>query len=42
VGDAHARALAYDAARGKYVGLWLDAKTWRVVREEELSGKVMG
>jgi len=42
LGDAHARALAYDAARGKYVGLWLDAKTWRVVREEELSGKVMG
>jgi hypothetical protein len=38
VGDAHARALAYDPVRKKYLGLWLDSRTWKVTREEALSG----
>ncbi len=37
-GDAHARAIAYDPRRQKYLGLWLDSRTWRVVRTEELAG----
>lgn len=38
--DTHARALAYDPARKKYIGLWLDSKTWKVIREEVLSDPV--
>lgn len=36
VGDEHARCLAWNGTG--YVGLWLDSKTWKVVREEALSG----
>ena len=38
VGDTHARTLAYDPSRRQYLGVWLDSKTWKVTREEVLSG----
>jgi hypothetical protein len=39
-GDTHARSLAWNPAVNKYIGLWLDAKTWKVTREEVLSDPV--
>jgi hypothetical protein len=38
IGDRYARCWAWKPSASRYVRLWLDSRTWKVVREEVLSG----